>query len=156
MPEVWFYHLQRQPLEHVLPVLLEKSIERNWRVVVQASSEERLEALDQWLWTYSEGSFLPHGRPRDGDAEIQPILLTTEPDNLNQAAVRFFIDGASASPLLEGPNANDYTRVILLFDGNHEEELDIARAEWKRLKAAGSDLSYWQQSTAGRWEKQNM
>jgi DNA polymerase-3 subunit chi len=156
MPEVWFYHLQRQPLEQVLPILLEKSLERNWRAVVQAASEERLDALDQLLWTYSEGSFLPHGRARDGDPEMQPILLTTEPDNLNGAPVRFFIDGALASPLLESPNAKDYTRVILLFDGNHEEELGNARAEWKRMKAAGCDLSYWQQSAAGRWEKQNI
>jgi len=156
MPEVWFYHLQRQPLEHVLPVLLEKSIERNWRVVVQASSEERLDALDQLLWVYNEASFLPHGRPRDGDPEMQPILLTTETHNPNHALIRFFIDGTLASPLLEGPDAAGYTRVILLFDGNREEELADARAEWKRLKAAGCDLSYWQQSTAGRWEKQNI
>ncbi len=156
MPEVWFYHLQRQPLEHVLPTLLEKSLERNWRVIVQAASEERLDALDQLLWTYAEGSFLPHGRPRDGDAEMQPVFLTAGDENPNQAPVRFFIDGASAIPLLDGPTANDYTRVIVLFDGNHEEELTFARAEWKHLKAAGCDLSYWQQSAAGRWEKQNI
>ncbi|WP_020176123.1 DNA polymerase III subunit chi [Methyloferula stellata] len=156
MPEVWFYHLQRQSLEHVLPVLLEKSLERNWRVTVQATSEEKLDALDQWLWTYGDGSFLAHGRPRDGDAEMQPVFLTTGPENPNQAPVRFFIDGASAAPLLESPEANGYARVILLFDGNQEEELGFARDEWKRLKAAGCDLSYWQQSVAGRWEKQNI
>ncbi len=156
VPEVWFYHLQRQPLDHVLPVLLEKSLERNWRVTVQATSEERLDMLDQLLWTYGEGSFLAHGRPRDGDAEMQPIFLTTGPENPNLAPVRFFIEGASTVPLLESPAANDYTRVILLFDGNQEEELGFARSEWRQLKASGQDLSYWQQSAAGRWEKQNI
>lgn len=38
MTEILFYHLQQQPLEKVLPTLLEKSLERGWRVVVQASS----------------------------------------------------------------------------------------------------------------------
>jgi DNA polymerase III subunit chi len=156
MPEVWFYHLQRQPLEQVLPVLLEKSLERQWRVTIQATSEERLDALDTLLWTYGEGSFLAHGRPRDGDAEMQPVFLTTGPENPNHAPVRLFIDGASAAALLEAPAARDYSRVILLFDGNHEEELGFARDEWRRLKAAGADLSYWQQSAAGRWEKQNI
>ena len=52
MTEILFYHLQRQPLERVLPALLEKSLERGWRVVVQAASEERIEALDAHLWTY--------------------------------------------------------------------------------------------------------
>jgi len=156
MPEVWFYHLQRQPLEHVLPILLEKSLERKWRVTVQASSEERLDALDQWLWTYAETSFLAHGRACDGDAAMQPVFLTTGEDNPNGAPVRLLIDGTSAASLLEGETAKDYSRVILLFDGNHEEELSFARSEWKRLKAAGFDLSYWQQSTAGGWEKQKI
>ena len=61
MTEILFYHLQRQPLERVLPPLLEKSLERGWRVVVQAASDERVEALDAHLWTYRDDSFLPHG-----------------------------------------------------------------------------------------------
>ena len=35
MTEVWFYHLQRRPLEQVLPNLLERSLEKGWRAVVQ-------------------------------------------------------------------------------------------------------------------------
>ncbi|MEA2951567.1 MAG: polymerase subunit chi, partial [Alphaproteobacteria bacterium] len=31
MTEMLFYHLQRQPLDKVLPTLLEKSLERGWR-----------------------------------------------------------------------------------------------------------------------------
>jgi DNA polymerase-3 subunit chi len=60
--EVLFYHLQAQPVERVLPVLLEKSLERGWRVVVQSPSEERVDALDAYLWTFQEDSFLPHGK----------------------------------------------------------------------------------------------
>ena len=68
MTEMLFYHLQRQPLERVLPALIEKSLERGWRVVVQSSSEERIEALDAHLWTWRDGSFLPHGTWREAEA----------------------------------------------------------------------------------------
>ena len=61
MTEILFYHLQRQPLEKVLPSLLEKSLERGWQAAIQAVSEERLQALDDGLWTYADESFLPHG-----------------------------------------------------------------------------------------------
>ena len=60
MTEVLFYHLQNMSLESVLPPLLEKSLERGWRVVVQSTSQERTEALDAHLWTYRDNSFLPH------------------------------------------------------------------------------------------------
>ncbi|HEX2539214.1 MAG TPA: DNA polymerase III subunit chi, partial [Pseudolabrys sp.] len=39
MTEVLFYHLQGQKLEGVLPTLLERSVERGWRVVVQGASD---------------------------------------------------------------------------------------------------------------------
>ena len=76
--EIWFYHLQQQPLERALPALLEASLAHGWRVVVQAASEERLDALDEALWTYADAGFLAHGRARDGDAELQPVYLTTQ------------------------------------------------------------------------------
>src|SRR5262249_46313174 len=85
MTEVLFYHLQRQPLERVLPSLLERSYERGWRVVVQASSDERVDALDAHLWTYRDDNFLPHGTARESDVAEQPILLTTADHNPNRA-----------------------------------------------------------------------
>ena len=94
MTELLFYHLQNQPLEKVLPTLLERSLERGWRVVVQAASEERVEALDAHLWTFRDDSFLPHGTWRESEASQQPILLTVSDDNPNGAKVRFLLDGA--------------------------------------------------------------
>src|SRR6201747_371638 len=68
MTEVLFYHLQNHSLEYVLPPLLEKSLERGWRVVVQSTSEERADALDAHLWTYRQDSFMTHSTWRPGDA----------------------------------------------------------------------------------------
>src|SRR5437763_1971671 len=81
MTEVRFSHLQETTLERVLPPLIEKSLERKWRVVVQTSSEERADALDSHLWTYRDDSFLPHGTWRDRDAAEHPVLLSIASDN---------------------------------------------------------------------------
>jgi DNA polymerase-3 subunit chi len=147
MTEVLFYHLERQPLERVLPSLVEKTLERGWRAVVQAGSEERVEALDTLLWTYREESFLPHGTRRDGNPAMQPVYLTVSEDNPNGATVRFLVDGAAAGDL------SAYARVVYLFDGRDATALDQARAQWTAAKAAGSEVTYWQQSPEGRWEK---
>jgi DNA polymerase-3 subunit chi len=148
MTEILFYHLQRQPLETVLPSLLERSVERGWRVVVQMASDERVEALDAHLWTYRDESFLPHGTPRDGEAAAQPILLTTGDDNPNAATVRFLIDGAPMPA-----DAKSYDRIVLLFDGDDEDALAQARARWSEAKAQGFDVTYWQTDERGRWVK---
>lgn len=153
MPEIWFYHLQQQPLEKALPSLLEKALERGWRVVVQASAEERLDALDDTLWTYSDASFLAHGRARDGDADMQPIYLTTGSENPNGARLRLFVEGADVATLLAQEPCEGYERMILLFDGADEDQLLAARAQWKQLKTQGLSLAYWQQNARGQWEK---
>jgi DNA polymerase-3 subunit chi len=146
--EVLFYHLQRQPLEAVLPTLLEKSLERGWRAVVQVVSDERLTALDDLLWTYRDESFLPHGTDREAHAGDQPVLLTTGTDNPNGASIRFLVEGAEIPP-----DAAAYQRMVILFDGTDPHALALAREQWRAVKAAGHDATYWQQDEAGRWTR---
>jgi DNA polymerase III subunit chi len=154
--EVLFYHLDRLPLERVLPGLLEKCLERQWHAVVQVGSEERCEALDAHLWTYRDDAFLPHGSAKDGAgasragaAEVQPVWLTTADDNPNGARVRFLADG------VEVGNLEGYQRVVVLFDGNDREAVERARTSWTSVKAAGHDATYWQQDEHGRWAKKS-
>lgn len=146
--DILFYHLQNQPLEKVLPSLIEKSLERSWRAAVQVVTEERLQALDDGLWTYTEESFLPHGTDREPDAATQPVVLTLKGENPNGAAIRFLVEGA---PLPEDSGA--YERLVVLFDGTDQDALLLARDQWRAVKAAGHEATYWQQDERGRWAK---
>ena len=148
MTELLFYHLHGQPLDRVLPSLLERSLERGWRAVVQSSSEERIEALDAQLWTFRDDSFLPHGTQKEATAAEQPVLLTVEDGNPNGAAVRFLVDGA---PL--PADATGYERIVLLFDGTDEDAVSDARSRWSAAKARGLTVTYWQADESGRWVK---
>jgi DNA polymerase-3 subunit chi len=147
MTEILFYHLTESTLEDALPSLLERSVQRGWRVTVQTGSEERRDSLDVHLWTFRDDSFLAHGLDRDPHAEAQPVLLTTAQDNRNQSAVRFVVDGASS------PSAGDYQRLVFMFDGHDEVQLEEARRQWKVQKAAGHQVTYWQQTPERRWEQ---
>jgi DNA polymerase-3 subunit chi len=148
LTEILFYHLHRQPIERVLPTLLERSIERGWRVIVQAASEERIEALDAHLWTYRDDTFLPHGIWREPDAREQPILLTVNDDNPNKATIRFLIDGAPVPA-----DAMAYERIVLLFDGEDPDAVEVARTRWSDAKSNGFAVTYWQPDEQGRWQR---
>ena len=147
MTEVYFYHLEYRTLEDVLPTLLERSLARGWRAVVQATSEERVEALNTLLWTYRDESFLPHGSARDGSAALQPIYITAADDNPNGAQVRFLVDGAELA------DAKPYARIVYVFDGSDADALSQARAAWQGAKAQAHEVSYWQQDEDGRWQQ---
>jgi len=147
MTEILFYHLTESKLEDALPPLLEKSLERGWKVAVQTAGQERRDALDVHLWTYRDDSFMPHATDTSERAADQPVLLTSAPENANAANVRFIVDGA------EPPALESYERIVFMFDGYDAGQLEGARAQWKRLKAEGHALTYWQQSPEGRWQK---
>jgi DNA polymerase III subunit chi len=150
--DILFYHLERRPLDAVLPSLLEKTMERGARALVKVGSEERLRVLDDLLWTYRDESFLPHGTAQDGAPEAQPILLTLEDDRPNHPAYLFLVDGA-APPDLSAMAHTTLERIILLFDGTDPDALDGARAQWKSWRETSHQLTYWQQNEQGRWEK---
>ena len=150
MAEIAFYHLTTRSIEQTLPILLERSLARGWRVVVQAASPRRLTQLDQHLWSYRPESFLPHGGKADAQPQTQPIYLTCETDNPNDADVRFFIEAAQIAPVMAGAGA-PRERAALLFSGADEAELADARAQWKELREAGYSLAYHQQDDAGKW-----
>ena len=147
MAEILFYHLTESRLEDALPPLLEKSLERGWRVSVHLGSDERRAALDAHLWTYREDSCLPHGAEQGPHAARQPVLLTLAADAANGATVRFVVDGAGI-PALDGVD-----RLVMMFDGHDQGQLESARMQWKTLKGEGHSLTYWQQTPDRRWEK---
>ena len=117
-----------------------------YRIVLMAGSTERVEHLNQLLWTYDDASFLPHGSARDGNAPRQPIFLTVAEGNPNQADMLVLVDGVRAAD----PGA--YKRVCDMFDGNDETAVEAARQRWREAKLAGHALTYWEQTPSG-WVK---
>ena len=148
MAEVAFYHLTRTGLEDTLPRLLGRTLEAGERAVVRVGSAERLAVLDGALWLCAEPAWLPHGTAASGEADLQPIWLTTGEEVPNGARFLFLVDGAV------GEDVGRFARVFDVFDGNDAMQVARARERWAAAKAAGHGLSYWQQTELG-WEKKN-
>jgi DNA polymerase-3 subunit chi len=147
MASIAFYHLQKTPLEQVLPKLLEKTLEAGKRAVVLAGTADRVEALNMLLWAVNPNGWLPHGSAKDGSPADQPVWLTNQEENPNGATFLFMTDGVMATSL------DGYDRCFDLFDGNDDGAVTAARGRWKEFKEAGHDLTYWQQPDQGRWEE---
>ncbi|MGC2785543.1 MAG: DNA polymerase III subunit chi [Roseiarcus sp.] len=148
MTEIRFYHLERRRVDEALPSLLEHALDEGRRVLVRASSDEMVAALNERLWTYDDASFLPHGAAGDGNPMTQPVFLTTELENANAATMLVRLSGA------ETADADDaFNLVAILFDGHDEAALALARGEWRRLKDQGRAISYWRESDEGGWER---
>jgi DNA polymerase-3 subunit chi len=149
MPEVSFYHLSTSTLEKALPRLLDKIYSSGHRVLLMAPSEEKVEELNGLLWSFSTRIFLPHGSIKDPLPEEQPIFLTASNDNPNNSDILFMINGVTPS------NIDNFNRVVYMFDGADDNELQEARKRWASYKKNNYQLTYFQQTESGGWEKKD-
>ncbi len=146
MAEIGFYHLTRTALPEALARLLDRTLQAGQRALVLCPDDERLKALDTALWACREPAWLPHGTAADGDPDLQPVWLATEPEPANGARFLFRVDGADTD------RSDAFDRVFDLFDGNDPGKTAAARDRWRAAKDGGHVLTYWKQGLRG-WEK---
>jgi DNA polymerase-3 subunit chi len=146
--EIWFYHLESASVEETLPPLIEKCLDRSWRVDVYSTSKDRLQALDALLWTWKPSSWLPHNSPDFPSEEpLAPIRLISSLDGASHAQALFLLDGAGWT------KRAGVERLFVLFDGREEAAVTHARAQWRLAKEDGLVPTYWRQSEDGKWTK---
>lgn len=149
MGEVLFYHLTTRPLEQAAPAILEKCVERSWKVTIRCGSPERVAALDRHFWTYREDSFLPHGVAGADHADLQPIYITAGEEKPNVPEILFLVDGASTTV----DEMSTHMRTLLMFDGHDDAAVADARKIWKSVADSSLKAIYWAQNEEGGWAK---
>lgn len=81
MTRISFYLLQdAQPQARLLTAcrLAEKAYQAGSQLYVHTTDDAQTQQLDQLLWTFRQGSFIPHERA-DQDDETSPILIGHAP-----------------------------------------------------------------------------
>lgn len=149
MSRIDFYHLQKQTIEQVLPKLVEKAYGLKKNIKILIGNEERVEFLNNHLWTFNDEKFIPHGSKKDGFSDMQPIYLSAGDENPNNATLLFLVDDAT----IDISQAQNFERIFCIFNGNSDFSLEKAREFWKTASKSGHELYYWQQSNDGVWHQ---
>jgi DNA polymerase III subunit chi len=147
MTEVWFYHLERQSPETVLPRIVAGLYERGETVWLVASRRDFLTDISKQLWAFDDTAFLPHGLAWEAASVGEAVILTDNCNTVLACSQALFVNTMPTQ--IEGAQ-----RISIFFDGNSENELASARDAWKSYRAAGLVVKYWRQGENGRWEDQ--
>lgn len=137
MTQVDFYILQdSQP--GVRPLftcrLTEKAFKQGHQVYINAESSQQLKQLDDLLWTFRDGSFLPHAVYTAGAGDNLPVLLghAVEPEGPSDVLVNL----SSELPSF----FSRFSRVAELVGGD-AAQLDAARERYRFYKDRGYTLN---------------
>lgn len=136
MTRVDFYILQdsRADTGRVTCKLAEKAYKQGHQVYINAASDQQLKQLDELLWTFRDGSFLPHERYSSDTAGEHPILLghAIEPDGPSDVLVNL----ADEIPAF----FSRFNRVAELVGGD-DEQREAARTRYRFYKDRGYTLN---------------
>lgn len=146
MAQIRFYHLMRTSEDMAIASIAAKAFQTGKRVLVRVKDGAQAELINNALWTFKADSFVPHGTAKDGDAELQPVFIGVDGQNVNGAEILIL----SSAVAHEAMDVFDLRCEML--DGEDEEKILAARARWKEYRAQGLDVSYWQETEQG-WVK---
>lgn len=147
MGTVNFYHLTRFTSDEVVDMLVPRALAQGWRVFIRSPDRAALERQDARLWLHPEDGFLPHGLQGGPQDAAQPVLLGQ--GAFTNAAQAVLLLGAQA---IDATEARAVERIWLVFDGGDEDQVALARLQWKAAVAEGLPAQYWNDGS-GRWEK---
>ena len=149
MTEIFFYKLKNSSIELFLISLIEKSISKKWNSIVLLDNIERMEEINDLLWTFDDTSFIPHGSQSDLNAEKQKVYLTCNEENPNNSKIIFSVDGI----IIKKPD--DWTRCVYIFNEQNllvTDELESYKREIKDLEYI---QKYFEQDQNGKWVTNN-
>jgi len=133
MTEVDFYILKDKAPQAGMQFacrLAEKIFKDGHQVYINTTSGQQLKQLDDLLWTFRQGSFLPHAVCTDNEPEATPILLghAIEPDGPSDVLVNLAEDIPAFF--------SRFSRVTELVSGD-DTQRETARTRYKFYKDRG-------------------
>lgn len=124
--EINFYQVSEEIVKAIAPLMI-KMLKDEKKVFIYTKSHDRISELDRVLWSYGRNTFIPHITifEKDLDFKRQPIVISNEEENVNEADYLVFLDEPSADFIAK------FSRVFYFF---LEGDVAIARKTIKKIK----------------------
>ncbi len=133
----------------IAPLLL-KILEDNKRALIYSQDTVMINSLDSGLWSFGKNKFIPHVTIFDQEFEQkkQPIFITNQEENHNQANYLILLDAAQAKFV------KDFSRIFYFYD-------DSKTALAKNIAASYQEITdnfnfYKKDASSQKWIKSSI
>jgi DNA polymerase-3 subunit chi len=139
LEKAFFYNSARRETVKDIVKLTEKLYKKNNFILLYCADQETVDALDEYLWSYSEDSFIPHSKKNNEKKSLYPILVTDEILNDHEHNILLALNGV----LIKETDWPKFNKVYYFFDDQNHEERENARSMWKSFSSLEIDCRYW-------------
>lgn len=139
-PEINFYQTDKSPLHSMAKIII-KALDDAKKLLIFCQNDAEIKNIDNFLWQFNPNKFIPHSTIKDKhlNPKRQPILITNEEENTNQADYLIFFDEPSKDFL------NQFTRIFYFFTNKDSQTAD-------NLKLKLNPQNFYKKEN-GKWKK---
>jgi DNA polymerase IIIc chi subunit len=128
-----------------LYIFLQKLVEKNNKILMYSTNQEKALVLDKYLWSFRQLDFLPHLLSTDKGADKTPIVITNNFNNVNNANVLMITDFLDNYTFLE-----KFEKVIYIFTSS-QEMFERTKEIWHKYKDFERVL--YRKDNENKWQK---
>ena len=137
MSRVDFYILpdaNRNKLQLFACRLAEKAWQQGNHILIRTDSAEHSSSMDDLLWTFKDGSFIPHCVAGSDDDDLQPIVISHE--ETSSGTYHLLINLSS-----HVPTQNQFERIAEILNQESDRK-QVGRDHYKIYREQGHDLHH--------------
>ncbi|MCC8419111.1 MAG: DNA polymerase III subunit chi [Rickettsia endosymbiont of Glossina mortisans submortisans] len=150
MQQFSIYQTSDELLLKSILLLIEKCYHSDLKSVVLTADTDQQETLNKNLWTYSRKQFIPHGSKTDSQPEKQPIYITDELQNPNNASVLIIISPIDIGKILqEKEYIEAFKRIVIITD--LPENLKELTVKINKFTKQENKIDCFTQNSRGAW-----
>ncbi|MDP4709378.1 MAG: DNA polymerase III subunit chi [Rickettsiaceae bacterium] len=158
MIKISCYQTTQSQLAKTFCQLTEKCYYSNLKTNVFTENEDYSQNLDRVLWTYSKKHFIPHATSLDPLPEKQPVFITHNLNEYNQAEIIIFVN-PSQKTILESFSKNSIIKskvvqkILFIYDDIQKLHFDAINKLLEKSYINKFAISAFSQANSGAWEK---
>lgn len=135
--ELRFYHFIKNDLRKNIALLLEKILQKDYKVFFLVANDIEIEEYDRYLWTFHPDKFLAHGISNGEFDDKQPILIGSKLNNKKNRQVCI----CNHEIIMD----NNFEVSIFAFDDMESEKKDKAKIQYQEFLKTNIKAQYIKQ-----------
>lgn len=147
MKEINFYCIE-EDINNFLYNFLSKLIDKSKRVFIYSENIEKMEKLDNMLWTLKKVDFLPHLLNKDKGLEETPIIISNMKENKNNSnfiLISSFFDDINF--------LNTFEKTFYIFSPINQTIIKDIKNSWDKYKNANFNVKLLKKDINGKWQE---
>ncbi len=158
MIKISYYQAITEKLPKAFCQLLEKCYYSNLKTNVFTEDENYSQNLDKILWTYSKKHFIPHATNLDSLKEKQPIYITHNVAEYNQANIVVFVNSLEKNILeflakINLTKSHNIIKILFIYDELQKINYDKIKTILRKSHINDYTINLFKQINEKNWEE---